>query len=111
MKLKSYVKPNVSFECANNVCNLKWDNIAKASYYKVYQKKSDGSYKILKTVKGSSIKINGLKNDKEYTFAVKAVAEVKAVPYNQDNYIVSFSDLPEYYTIEGTMSADVTVIG
>lgn len=111
VKLKSYVKPNVSFECANNVCNLKWDNIANASYYEVYQKKSDGNYKILKTVKGNSIKINGLKNDKEYTFAVKAVAEVKAVPYNQDNYIVSFSDLPEYYTIEGTMSDDVTVVG
>ena len=30
VKLKSYVKPNVSFECANNVCNLKWDNIANA---------------------------------------------------------------------------------
>ncbi|MDE5742639.1 MAG: fibronectin type III domain-containing protein [Oscillospiraceae bacterium] len=111
VKLKSYVKPNVSFECDNNVCNLKWDNIANASYYEVYQKKSDGSYKILKTVKGSSIKINGLKNDKEYTFAVKAVAKIKATPYNQDNYIVGFSDLPEYYTIEGTISDDVTVVG
>lgn len=111
VKLKSYVKPNVSFECDNNVCTLKWDKIANASHYEVYQKKSDGSYKILKTVKGSSIKINGLKNDKKYTFAVKAVAKVKATPYNQDNYIVSFSDLPEYYTIEGTLSDDVTVIG
>ena len=111
MKLKGYVKPDVYFECYDNVCNLKWDNIANASYYEVYQKKNDGSYKILKTVKGSSIKINGLKNDKEYTFTVKAVAEVKAVPYDQDNYIVAFSDLPEYYTIEGTMSDDVTVVG
>lgn len=111
VKLKSYVKPNVSFECDNNVCNLKWDKIANASYYEVYQKKSDGNYKKLKTVKGSSIKINGLKNDKEYTFAVKAAAKVKATPYNQDNYIVGFSDLPEFYTIEGTMSDDVTVIG
>lgn len=111
VKLKSYVKPNVSFECDNNVCNLKWDKIANASYYEVYQKKSDGSYKKLKTVKGSSIKINSLKSDREYTFAVKAVAKVKATPYNQDNYIVSFSGLPEYYTIEGTMSDYVTVVG
>ena len=65
----------------------------------------------MKTVKGNSIKINSLKNDKKYTFAVKAVAEVKALPYNQDNYIVYFPDLPEYYTIEGTMSDDVTVVG
>lgn len=111
VKLKSYVKPNVSFECDNNVCNLKWDKIANASYYEVYQKKSNGSYKKLKTVKGSSLKINSLKSDREYTFAVKAVAKVKATPYNQDNYIVSFSGLPEYYTIEGTMSDDVTVVG
>lgn len=111
VKLKSYVKPNVSFECDNNVCKIKWDKIANASYYEVYQKKSNGSYKKLKTVKGSSLKINSLKSDREYTFAVKAVAKVKATPYNQDNYIVSFSGLPEYYTIEGTMSDDVTVVG
>lgn len=111
VKLKSYVKPDVSSKCIHNACYLTWNDITNASYYEVYQKKNDGSYKFLKTVERNSIKINGLKKDKEYIFAVKAVAKVTAQPYNPEDYMVHFSGLPEYYTIEGSMSDDVTFIG
>lgn len=110
VNLKSYVQPDVSAEKADgNAYRLKWDKISNASYYEVYQKKSDGSYKLLKTVNGNSIKINKLKNGKSYTFAVKAFADIEAKPYDQQDYIVSYQNLPEYYTIEGTMSEDVTI--
>jgi len=106
LKLKSYVSPEVYVEKINgSTCRLKWDNIPNASCYEIYKKKSDGSYKLLKTVKGNSIKINKLKSGKSYMFAVKPIAEVKAIKNEEYNY----SDKYEYYTIEGTMSEDVTV--
>lgn len=67
---------------------------------------SDGSYKLLKKTTSSKCRINKLKNNKEYVFAVKATANIKAVEDEvSDEYII----YPEYYTIEVTRSDDVKV--
>lgn len=105
LKLKSYVKPQVAAITSQGSYKLTWDKIPKASRYEIYQKKNDGSYKLLKETTCTSIKLNNIKSGKEYTFAIKAIAEIKAVNDKE------FGEDIEYYTIEGTMSDDVTVIG
>ena len=105
LKLKSYVKPQAAIVTSQDSYMLTWDKIPKAAKYEVYQKKRDGSYKLLKETTGISIKLNGVKDGKKYTFAVKPIAEIKAV--NDER----FGEDIEYYTIDGTMSDDVTVIG
>lgn len=107
LKLKSYVKPEVKagYSSKTDTYKLKWEKVANAARYEVYQKKSDGSYKLVGKTTGDSIKLNGVKAGKKYTFAVKPIAEVEAVNDNR------FGEDIEYYTIEGTMSDDVTVVG
>ncbi len=107
IKLYSYVKPDVTVNYLSDTsCRLEWEKIPEASYYEVYQKMSDGSYKLLKKTTSSKCRINKLKNNKEYVFAVKATANIKAVEDEvSDEYII----YPEYYTIEGTRSDDVKV--
>lgn len=105
LKLKSYVKPQVTAVTSQGSYKLNWDKIPKASKYEIYQKKSNGSYKLLKETTGTSIKLNNIKSGKDYTFAVKPIAEIKAVSDKE------FGEDIEYYTIEGTMSDDVTVVG
>lgn len=105
LKLKSYVKPQVAAITSQGSYKLTWDKIPKASRYEIYQKKNDGSYKLLKETTCTSIKLNNIKSGKNYTFAVKPIAEIKAVNDKE------FGEDIEYYTIEGTMSDDVTVIG
>ena len=107
VSLKSYVKPNAKavYLKSSGKYKLKWDKISNASGYEVYQKSRDGSYKLLKTVRGTSIKLNGIKSGKKYTFAVKPISEIEA--FGEAGQYLHY-DLPEYYTIEGTMSDDVT---
>lgn len=105
LKLKSYVKPQVAAITSQGSYKLTWDKIPKASRYEIYQKKNDGSYKLLKETTCTSIKLNNIKSGKNYTFAVKPIAEIKAVNDKE------FGEDIEYYTIEGTLSDDVTVIG
>ena len=107
VKLKSYVKPDVktSYSSSTGTYKLKWDKVSNVSEYEVYQKLSDGSYKLLKTTTKTSIKFNGIKSGKKYTFAIKPIAKIKAVEDRESSKYVSY---PEYYTIEGTMSDDVT---
>lgn len=105
LKLKSYVKPQVAAITSQGSYKLTWDKIPKASRYEIYQKKNDGSYKLLKETTCTSIKLNNIKSGKEYTFAIKAIAEIKAVNDKE------FGEDIEYYLIEGTMSDDVTVVG
>ena len=107
LKLKSYVKPEVKALTSQGTQKLTWDKIPKATRYEVYQKKSDGSYKLLKETTGTSLKLNNIKSGKKYTFAVKPIAEVRAL--NTSVYVDQDYDF--YYTIEGTMSDDVTVVG
>lgn len=108
--LKSYVKPEVkaTYSSKTDTYKLKWEKVANAARYEVYQKNSDGSYKLVGKTTGNSIKLNGVKAGKKYTFAVKPIAEIEATG---DEVVFSLSDLPEYYTIEGTMSDDVTFVG
>ena len=109
--LKSYVKPDVKavYSGSTDIYKLKWDKVSNASEYEVYQKLRDGSYKLLKTTKGTSINLNGIKSGKKYTFAVKPMAKIKASGDGTSGMVSYVGyDLPEYYTIEGTMSDDVT---
>ncbi|MDE5859741.1 MAG: leucine-rich repeat domain-containing protein [Oscillospiraceae bacterium] len=108
--LKSYVKPEVkaTYSSKTDTYKLKWEKVTNAARYEVYQKKSDGSYKLVGKTTGDSIKLNGVKAGKKYTFTVKPIAEIEATG---DEGQYSFYDLPEYYIIEGTMSDDVTFVG
>lgn len=104
VKLYSYVKPKVSVEYTADSCKLKWDKIPNAEYYEIYQKLSNGKYKRLKRSTYNSCRIT-VKEGKEYTFAVKAIGNVKTVKsekWGED-------DSPEYFIIEGTMSDDVII--
>ncbi len=106
LTLKSYVKPEVKafYSSKNNTYKLKWDKIPNASRYEVYQKLSDGSYKLIKETSKNSISFKSIKSGKRYTFAVKPIAEIKAIEDDEHSEI-------EYYTIEGTMSEDCTFRG
>lgn len=110
--LKSYVKPEAKATYSNStgVYKLKWSEVPNADHYEIYQKLRDGSYKLLKTTKGTSIKFADgiIKSGKKYTLAVKPIAKIEASG-EKDEYVDFI--LPEYYTIEGTMSDDVTFVG
>ncbi|MDE7295317.1 MAG: leucine-rich repeat domain-containing protein [Oscillospiraceae bacterium] len=87
---------------------IKWDKIPNASYYEVYQKLSNGEYKLLKTTKGTSCKFTTLKQGSEYIFAVKPIAVIPAANYDKKEDEGYF---PETFTVEGTMSEDIAVQG
>lgn len=72
---------------------------------KYIKKMKDGSYKLLKETTGTSLKLNNVKSDKKYTFAVKPIAKIRGC--NTSVYVDK--DYKLYYTIEGTMSDDVTI--
>ncbi|MCM1524344.1 MAG: hypothetical protein NC120_07780 [Ruminococcus sp.] len=56
-----------------------------------------------------SCKFSSLKSGKEYTFAVKPIAVIPAANYNKEkDEIFGF---PETFTIEGTMSEDIVIVG
>ncbi|MDE6591655.1 MAG: leucine-rich repeat domain-containing protein [Oscillospiraceae bacterium] len=99
--LKSYVQPTVQKE-GNS---LKWDKIPNASYYEVYQRLGNGEYKLLSTTKGTSCKLPALGKGKKYTFAVKPVAVIPGANYDKERD----ETYPESFTVEGTMSEDITV--
>lgn len=103
-KLVTYEQPVV--EAENKA--IKWDKIPNASYYEVYQKLNSGKYKLLKTTKGTSCRFGSLKSGSEYTFAVKPIAVISAANYDKEN---DEGYYPETFTIEGTMSEDITVTG
>ena len=87
---------------------LSWKKIPNASYYEIYQKLNSGEYKLLKTTKATACKFTTLKSGKKYTFAVKPVAVIPAANYDKEKDEGSY---PETFTIEGTMSEDIVVIG
>ncbi|MDE6594249.1 MAG: leucine-rich repeat domain-containing protein [Oscillospiraceae bacterium] len=100
--LRSCAKP---FVTAEGNC-IKWDKLPGASYYEVYQKTDGGEYKLLNTVKGTSCKFASLKQGKEYVFAVKPFAIIDAA----DGYEgIFYHECPDTFTIEGTMSEDISV--
>ena len=103
-QLKSYVQPTVSI--SEN--KLIWDKVSNASYYEVYQKLNNGEYKLLKTTKATACRFTTLKKGKNYTFTVKPVAVIPAENFDKEKDEGSY---PETFTIEGTMSEDIVVIG
>ena len=101
--LKSYVQPTVQKEGDS----VKWDKISNASYYEIYQRLGNGEYKLLSTAKGTSCKLPALGKGKKYTFAVKPVAVIPGANYDKERD----EAYPESFTVEGTMSEDITVEG
>ena len=87
---------------------VSWDKVANATYYEIYQKLNSGEYKLLKTTKATACKFTTLKSGKSYTFAVKPVAVIPAANYDKEK---DEGEYPENFTIEGTMSEDIVVIG
>lgn len=104
LQLNSYVQPKLSSE-ENSIL---WDKISNTSYYEIYQKLNSGEYKLLKTTKATACKFTTLKSGKKYTFAVKPVAVIPAANFDKEKDEGSY---PETFTIEGTMSEDIVVIG
>lgn len=66
LKLKSHVKPRAIVEKLQDLYILNWNKIPNAAKYEVYQKKGDGSYKLLKETAETSIQLNGIRKGKEY---------------------------------------------
>ncbi len=102
VQLKSYIQPKVY----ENDDMLIWEEISNASYYEIYQKLSNGEYKLLNTTKDTSCRFGTLKSGKEYTFAVKPIAVIPAANYDKEN---DEGEYPESFTIEGTMLEDISV--
>lgn len=86
---------------------IKWNKIPHATCYEIYQKLSNGEYKLLKTTKGTSCRFGSLKSGKDYTFAIKPIAIIPAANYKKGDE----KYYPKTFTIEGTMSEDVVVRG
>ncbi len=107
IKLKSYVQPKVSAE-GNKII---WEEITNASYFEIYQKIGKDEYKLLKTTKKMSCEFPTLKSGKEYTFAVKPVAVIPSANFDEERDKGHYPEFPESFTIEGTMSEDIVLVG
>ncbi|MGN1105545.1 MAG: leucine-rich repeat protein, partial [Huintestinicola sp.] len=109
-----YEEPETEFVCTKTVqpyvkgTQISWKPAEGAAYYEIYQKLNSGEYKLLKTTKAASCKFKALKSGKKYTFAVKPVAVIPAANYDKEK---DDGEYPESFTIEGTMSEDIVVIG
>lgn len=126
VKLTTYAQPTLTSEGTT----IRWEEIEGATYYEVYQKLNDGKYRLLGTTSGGGCRFTTLKEGKEYTFAVKAYAEIPAANYDPETddddevfllgeRVPSYrlketydADLyPESFLIEGTMSEDIVLVG
>lgn len=103
--LKSHVKPTVEGKYKNGGCELSWNEIPNAKTYEVYQKLKNGTYKLLKTTKNTSVKFKGTKKGYKYTFAVRAIGEIEEECF----YVEHNAYCPISFEIEGAMSDSVTV--
>ena len=63
---------------SNGTFKLSWNKITGADKYKVYVKNSDGSYKLYKTVTGTSLTTGVQTYNKQYTYKVRAVNSKKS---------------------------------
>ena len=74
--MKIYYKPAVKATAAKGSITLKWNKVEGASKYRVF-KVVDGKLKLLTEITKRSVKINGTKAGREYTYAVKAYIDGK----------------------------------
>lgn len=79
-------KSKLKATAAKKSVTLKWDKLDGATKYKVYMYK-DGKFKAVKTVKGTSAKITGLKSGKTYKFKVRAYSGGKWVNFTEKTAI------------------------
>ncbi len=99
----------------NSAVKLQWNKVAGASQYEVWYKSYTvgDAWKRVKTTKGTSVKITGLKNNMTYDFRVKAIKKKKGkIYYTRDtkSFTVGFQvPEPEVTKRTVTVSADKSV--
>ena len=71
VSVKIYYKPAVKITANKGSISLKWDKVPGATKYRVY-KYVNGKLKLVTETTKRSVRINGTKSGKEYTYAVKA---------------------------------------
>ncbi len=71
---KIYYKPAVKITANKGSISLKWNKVPEATKYRVY-KYVNGKLKLVTETTKRSVKINGTKSGKEYTYAVKALID------------------------------------
>ena len=76
VSVKIYYKPAVKITANKGSISLKWDKVPGATKYRVY-KLVNGKLKLVTETTKRSVKFNGTKAGKEYTYAVKALVDGK----------------------------------
>ena len=76
VSVKIYYKPAVKITANKGSITLKWNKVPEATKYRVY-KYVNGKLKLVTETTKRSVKINGTKAGKEYTYAVKAYVDGK----------------------------------
>ena len=72
-------KPYLS-ACATQSATLKWEKVADATGYQIFQKSSStGKFVAIGKIKGTSVTISNLKSDVTYVFKVRSYRKVKGV--------------------------------
>lgn len=110
--------PQIKLSCSKNISifsggsRITWDDMQGADHYELYQKISEGEYKLAAETSRTSCVLRNLKADHEYTFAVKPIWIVNTGVYNTEWHEI-FAEIhyPETLTVEGRMSEDVVVKG
>ncbi len=74
VSVKIYYKPAVKITANKGSISLKWNKVPEATKYRVY-KYVNGKLKLVTETTKRSVKINGTKSGKEYTYAVKALID------------------------------------
>lgn len=79
IKFSYFITPKLtSVTNSFTTVTVKWAKVAGADGYKLYEKKNDGSYKLVKTIKSGSTLKYVLKNRKlgaNYTYRIKAISD------------------------------------
>ena len=76
VSVKIYYKLAVKITANKGSISLKWNKVPEATKYRVY-KYVNGKLKLVTETTKRSVKINGTKSGKEYTYAVKALIDGK----------------------------------
>lgn len=105
---KPLLKSNVTVSPKAKGNTVSWDEVSGATYYEIYQKKGNGEYTLLGKTSKTSHTFGFLKQGVKYTFAVKPIAVIPAANYDKEK---DEGKYPESFTIEGTVSGDITVTG
>lgn len=100
------VKGRVTASVENrNSVTLKWDKVKKAAKYKVYRKKADGKYVLVKTTSQRTYKNQKLSYGTKYTFKVTALSESGKKLYSKTKTIHTKAKKP----VKVPMASSITL--